>query len=273
MGDRPARVTSRRPADAGSGRTGARPRAGRRSRFTAEERDSAVQRALHGEEAIEEVADSLGISASTIYRWSHDEGGSTAAGPASAALVEACQRLLAERCYSELSVELVASEAGVSSRAAFNHFSTKEELFRAAATEAGERVSAELVPIITELLRLELPPDEELGSILAAGLEASLNMPGVHVLFRDVGIPPPGDPTEVWHEAFSGICAWPILRAFDEGLLQREQTVQSAVRIVSQAARSVVAGAVTEAVAAHAAHAALRRLPLLVISPGDLPGR
>lgn len=240
-------------------------RAGRRSRFTVEQRREAVRRVAEDPDELSEVAGELGVDPSTVRRWARRED-APGPQPARSELLSACQRLVETHCYAELSVERVAEEAGVSECSAYQHFGSKEALFAAAAEDAGRRVSAALVPAVAGVLGDEQAPAEQLAGVLVAGMQASMCTPGVMVLFADVGIPRSTDPGQVWHEAFAGACSVPMARAAQEGSLVAGLTPLAATRIVSESARVVVAGALSGDVPPEGARAVLERLPATVMT-------
>src|SRR3954454_15761140 len=80
-------------------------------------------------------------------------------------LLEAGERLFAERGYDELSMAQIAREAGISKALLYHYFPSKQELFRATLGEAAEE------------LRVRTDPDPSLPPLeqMAASLDAFLS--------------------------------------------------------------------------------------------------
>lgn len=224
---------------------------------SAAQRREAVARAFgaHGQGAVH-VARELGVAPSTIYRWAQkgDEQRDSAER-----LIAACQDLARSSSYDELTIEHVASAAGVAVRTAFNCFQTKKSLFAAAVHDAGMRM-------VAAMSRDFSPSDDpltDLRNLLVAGLRATQEQPSAYLLFADLGVPPDDDQTPPWHEAMAASCEHLITAAIAAGALSRPEDTAVQARMIVAAARALNAMVVTGTPPAMV-EPLMARLPLLL---------
>lgn len=223
---------------------GAAAAGGPRRRYGAPERRAAVHRAFgtgtttRGAGA-DVVARELGVSVSTLYRWARGLGGqSTAPEPDTAErLVSACQSLLRERTFTELTLEEVADRAGVALRTVFYRYPTKEALVAAATAAAAADVRAVIIDRL-DVDAVETEPLRVVTEALVAGLHAAAALPRSDLLFRDLGIPPGDDTARQWHDALADEVAPLLGRAAALGQLPPGDPRVRA-RIVVAAARAI----------------------------------
>lgn len=211
------------------------------SRFSPAERQAAVARAFGEASTPAAVARELGVHPTTLYRWA-DQPADAAEGSASAAterkLVRATQELLRGRDYSEITVEQVASAAGVALRTAFHHFESKRDLFQAAIDDAAARVVAEM----TRRAEAEPWPQEPVGQLrtyLRVAAEAAYATSEAHVLFRDLGVPPADGFGQRWHRRFEDALAQLISEVAAADALIPGTDVASAARLLASAMRGL----------------------------------
>lgn len=246
----------------------------RTSRYSAAERAAAVERAFADDTdaSASSVAAEVGVSVATLYRWAS----APAADPAISTvdrLLDACLLSLQTSRFDELTVQDVAARAEVSARTAFNHFPTKEVLFRSAIDRMGERISGALVErtaamINAAALEGPLDPERQLTIVLVAGFEAAHATAEAIVLFRDLGVPPSDDRADRWHEAFTLLCASVLAAPAGRERLLPEYTPRSAAVVVTAANRALIAQSLApgrSTAERDACRAANRRLAALVL--------
>lgn len=191
----------------------------RSSRFSLDQRRSAVGRAFGGGERPAAVAAAVGVSVPTLYRWAQAERPSGAEAPDEAAtrLIIAAQELLLTASYSDVRVEEVALRAGVPLRTAFHRFESKRVLFGAVVDSAAGKIVAEM----GRRASAEDWPDNPMARLqlfLRIAAEAAYSLPESHVLFRDLGVPPGDRFADRWHSALEE-----SLRALLEEAARHEQ--------------------------------------------------
>lgn len=241
------------------------------SRFSPTERQAAVARAFGEDSTPTAVARELGIHPATLYRWA-DEPSATAEEPPRAAterkLVRATQALLRERDYSEITVDHVASAAGVALRTAFHHFESKRDLFRAAIDDAAERVVAET----TRRAEGESWPQDPVGQLrtyLRVSAEAAYATPEAHVLFRDLGVPPADGFAQRWHQRFEDTLAELLWAVAEADALIGGTDVTSAARLLASAMRGLHAAVFEGVDPGQAVPLAQRLASTVVVEPSS----
>lgn len=216
---------------------------GRSSRFTPEERRQAVERAFgpDGDGDPAAVAATLGVHAATLYRWAKAGAEPARATRADARLVRAALDELREHDYGEITVEAVATRAGVALRTAFHHFPTKGDLFGAAVDHVAEALVAEMGRRSLE----EAWPATPLGQLhllLRVAGGAVYAVPDAHVLFRDLGLPSADGPARRWHGMFEAAIEQLLVEAAEAGELDPELTPAGAATVLARAMRGIHAG-------------------------------
>ncbi|GAB3571055.1 hypothetical protein GCM10027445_25770 [Amycolatopsis endophytica] len=232
----------------------------RAASISAAQRREAVARAFGPDgEGAARVARELGVAPSTLYRWAQKGDDQQ---DSSERLIAACQQLAHSAGYDELTIERVASAAGVAVRTAFNCFPTKKSLFAAAVHDAGMR----MVAAMSREVSPSHDPLDDLRRLLVAGLRAARQQPSAYLLFADLGVPPGDDQAPPWHEAMVGSCEALITAAVAAGALPRTEDPTVQARMLVAAARAlnamVVTGTPWETV-----EPLMARLPLLLSPP------
>lgn len=244
----------------------------RRSAFSLDERRAAVERAFGGNErppeGAAEVASDLGVSAGTLYRWAREVPGAPEEPAVRETLVAACQRALRHAGYGEVTIEAVASDAGVSKRAAYHYFPTKEDLFAAAIDDAGIAMARGVAARWRN--DTDEPALDRLGGLLAANVDAVLAQPQAHVLFRNTGVPRAAERVAEWDARMTDLCRGLLTTARGEGELRPDLDLDAAASILLAAARGIL-GEVTEGEDADVARRLLERLPDGLRAPGQGP--
>lgn len=231
----------------------------RRSRFSAEERRAAAERAFAPGGSVPAVAAQMGVSQATIYRWVREPLGGNGGDPRPR-LLSACRELLRDRTYADLTVTEVARAAGMSARAALHHFPSRRALFEAAVADAAGRFVVAMRPGAD----VAGPPLHRLGALAASAVDAAAEVPDAHVLFRDVGVPPPEDPTTAWHASYEASVRSLLEEAVAVGDLPPGFDTVGGARLFSRAAFGVTA-CLFEGSESILVRSSLERLPRMLV--------
>ena len=211
-----------------------------RSRFTRDERQDAVARAFgDGSGQPTAVAQELGVHPATLYRWAADMASpEQAESGARARLIRAAEHLLRRHDYGEITVELIAEEAGVALRTAFHHFATKRDIFHAVVDDAARTVVDDMD---RRAKAADWPADPLAGLrvFLRLSAEAAYAHPQAHVLFRDLGVPASEGYAEEWHQRFEQAVAAIVAEAAARGQLDADVDPAAAARVISGAMRGI----------------------------------
>ncbi|WP_232820343.1 TetR/AcrR family transcriptional regulator [Brachybacterium sp. YJGR34] len=97
------------------------------------------------------------------------------------AMHRAALELVVEHGYAHVTAEMIARQAGVSTRTFFNHWSTKESAILGILTGQSDSVVTRLVPALEEL-----PPREALRRVMRETLEAVPSDPTLRDLKKEV---------------------------------------------------------------------------------------
>ncbi|MGB3770534.1 MAG: TetR family transcriptional regulator [Rhodococcus sp. (in: high G+C Gram-positive bacteria)] len=207
------------------------------SRFTLTDRQEAVARAFGGSESPTSVAMSLGIHATTLYRWAGSSNPDQT-GPASARLVEATQELLRDADYADITIESVAARCGLAPRTAFHHFPSKRELFQAAVNDAATILIERIHTRSVEATWPDSPLDQ-LQTFLHIAARSIYDTPRTHVLFRDLGVPKSEGTAEHWHDNFVDAIAELLRSASAAGQIDSTTDLFEAARLLTGAMRGI----------------------------------
>ena len=109
------------------------------------------------------------------------------------AIVQAVNRLLAERGYEAMTVDAVAAEVGIAKASLYKHFPSKEDLAAAAMVQVVQRVQAYM-----DGLSADAPVVERLQAVVAWAMRAKLAgempfLPSQNSTLREALMAHPGD--------------------------------------------------------------------------------
>lgn len=236
----------------------------RQSRYSEQQRKSAIERAFGGNSSPGQVATELGVSVPTLYRWAQPPKPAEPASDDEVArkLMGAAEQLLRGAAYPDITVEDVARHAGVPLRTAFARFPSKRALFGAAVDHAAQAIVDDM-SARNESLAWPADPLARLALFLVVNATATYDHPESHVLFRDLGVPTEDRFAERWHDAFRQALTSLLIEAKEAGALRHDLDVQSAGAVLARALRGLHI-AVFEGVPRDAALRMIERLPLLV---------
>ncbi len=237
----------------------------RQSKYSEQERKSAVLRAFGGVASPRQVAAELGVSVPTLYRWAQAPRSEAPAGDEVAQkLTGAAQSLLRDAAYPDITVEDVARHAGVPLRTAFERFASKRALFGAAVDDAAEAI----VDDMSARAGAMEWPDDPLGRLelfLVINSAATYDHPESHVLFRDLGVPTEDRFAERWLDAFREALIALLREVEATGALRDGLDLEATGTVLARAMRGLHV-AVFEGVPRDVALDLVARLPLLVTS-------
>jgi AcrR family transcriptional regulator len=212
------------------------------------------------------VAEELGVHLTTLYRWAAAHPDARPQGGRSATaerLIDAAGMLLRERDYAQLTVEQVAASSGVALRTAFHHFATKRELFNAVVDRAAQRLVEDMT-VHLEALDAISDPVARLEAFLKMAAETAYARPEVHVMFRDLGIPPVESFATRWHRRFEEVLGELLGEVAAARRLDPRFDPAGAGRIMARTVRGIHAS-VFEGASPAQATVFLTRLYLLVL--------
>lgn len=236
----------------------------RRSKYSEEQRNRAIERAFGGDASPGQVAAELGVSVPTLYRWAQSRKPVEPADDDAVArkLTDAAQQLLRNASYPDITVEDVASHAGVPLRTAFVRFPSKRALFGAAVDHAAQAIVDDMA---ARAKALDWPADPvaRLQAFLVVNSTATYDHPESHVLFRDLGVPFEDRFAERWHDTFREALTALLEEARSVDALRDDLDSQAAGAVLARALRGLHI-AVFEGVSRDVALAMIERLPLLV---------
>jgi AcrR family transcriptional regulator len=223
------------------------------SRFTLDQRRDAVARAFEdGPDDPTSVARELGVHPATLYRWATDIAMARPAEPRSRErLIRAAEALLRRLDYGDITVELIAEEAGVALRTAFHNYPSKQDLFHAVVDDAARALVDEMERR-AQAMEWPAEPIAQLRTFLRVGAEAAYARPDAHVLFRDLGVPASDGYAEQWHQRFELAVARLASDAAKAGQLESDIDPAEAARVISRMMRGLHAAVFEGADAAQA---------------------
>jgi AcrR family transcriptional regulator len=99
------------------------------------------------------------------------------------AMIRAATRVFGREGYSRATVDQIAREAGVSKKTIYNHFADKSELFREAAMDGVEQVSATITILIDRHLSKILDLQADLTDFAVDRVTAIFDAPDEHTAF------------------------------------------------------------------------------------------
>lgn len=236
----------------------------RQSKYSEQERTSAIERAFGGGATPARVAAELGVSVPTLYRWAQAPKNTDHAGDDAVAqrLIGAAEQLLRGASYPDITMEDVARHAEVPLRTAFARFASKRALFGAAVDHAAQAIVDEMSARSAQL-QWPADPIARVRLFLVVNSSATYDHPASHVLFRDLGVPIEDRFAERWHDTFR-VALTTLLEEVDAaGGLRDDVDPPSAGAVLARALRGVHI-AVFEGVPRDLALAMIDRLPLLV---------
>lgn len=240
----------------------------RQSKYSEQQRKSAIERAFGGGASPRQVAAELGVSVPTLYRWAQAPRPAEPAVDDEVArkLTDAAQALLRDATYPDITVEDVARHAGVPLRTAFARFASKRALFGAAVDGAAEAIVAAMAASAESI---EWPDDplDRLTLFLVVNSAATYDHPESHVLFRDLGVPIEDRFAERWHDAFREALIALLREVEATGALREGLDLDATGAVLARSMRGLHV-AVFEGVPREVALDLVARLPLLVTA-GD----
>ncbi|MCC3764790.1 TetR/AcrR family transcriptional regulator [Glycomyces sp. TRM65418] len=99
------------------------------------------------------------------------------------AILRAASRVFGREGYARATVDAIAAEACVSKKTIYNHFADKAELFREAAMEGVEQVSAHITVLIDRHLSKILDLETDLTDFAVDRVKAIFEAPDEHTAF------------------------------------------------------------------------------------------
>jgi AcrR family transcriptional regulator len=138
------------------------------------------------------------------------------------AILRAASRVFGREGYTRATVDAIAAEAGVSKKTIYNHFADKAELFREAAMDGVEQVSALITVLIDRHLSKILDLQTDLTDFAVDRVKAIFDAPDEHTAFaRTIR-------AEVTHLPRDVLDAW-----LDAGPLRSQREIAAKLRAMA----------------------------------------